>query len=79
MTIRNTETESVDAALAELREMFPGRVVWIRQDADWFDEEGPHFESTVKIGFLRTDPKFKAPTLADCMAQVRKWGKEESK
>ena len=73
MTIRNTETESVDAALAELREMFPGRVVWIRQDANWFDEGGPHFESTVKIGFLRTDPKFKAPTLADCMAQVRKW------
>jgi hypothetical protein len=68
-----TETESVDAALAELREMFPGRVVWIRQDAYWFDEEGPHIESTVKIGFLRTDPKFKAQTLADCMAQARKW------
>ena len=79
-----TETESVDAALVELREMFPGKAIMVRREDSFYPSDCRDSAETnsmvaIKIGYLTSEPKFRSfRSLADCMAQVRKW-KEESK
>jgi hypothetical protein len=92
-----TETESINAALAELREMFPKSrcqitISFIEKGGFGvmeFDYAPKIYTSATKdeteIWLMDVRPanselglKMRAPTLADCMAQVRKW-REESK
>ena len=74
MTTRNTETElTVEAALAELREMFPTES-YGSIEGTFFDEIGLR----VRIGLRDANRHFSAPTLSECMAQVRKWKESQS-
>jgi hypothetical protein len=80
MTTRNTETDiTVNAALVELREMFPGKAIMVRREDSFYPSDCRDSAETnsmvaIKIGYLRSEPKFRSfRSLADCMAQVRKW------
>jgi hypothetical protein len=68
-----TETESVNAALLELREMFPDCQVSV-------DVSFPEYSSTkryyIQVGENGQD--FHAETLSKCMEMVRKWRKGKS-
>jgi hypothetical protein len=68
---------TVEAALAELREMFPGKVILVRREDSFYppdcrDAAETNSMVTIKIGYLMSEPKFRSSrSLADCMAQVR--------
>lgn len=65
---------TIQNCLEVLREMFPDALrIYISEDADYFD-------GVVKneVFVLVTHNAFRAPTLAEAMAQVRKWQQEQS-
>lgn len=68
----STTEPTVEAALAELRELFP-RDYWIRIDRSAFDEpamnEGIVHRVTISVDRLSRD--FEGTTLSEAMAQVR--------
>jgi hypothetical protein len=70
-------TGEIEACLAELREMFPGKVILVRREDSFYppdcrDAAETNSMVTIKIGYLRSEPKFRSfRSLADCMAQVR--------
>jgi hypothetical protein len=72
-----TGETTVEAALVELREMFPGKVIMVRREDSFYppdcrDAAETNSMVTIKIGYLRSEPKFRSfRSLADCMAQVR--------
>jgi hypothetical protein len=72
-----TGETTVEAALVELREMFPGKVILVRREDSFYppdcrDAAETNSMVTIKIGYLRSEPKFRSfRSLADCMAQVR--------
>ena len=73
---------SDESVLVELRETFRGKPIFIRHDLDFYPadcQDGPETVKavTIKIGYLRSEPKFKSTrSLSDCMDQVRAWAKE---
>jgi hypothetical protein len=76
-TPRATGETEVEAALAELREMFPGKAILIRREDSFYppdcrDSAETNSMVTIKIGYLESEPKFRSfRSFADCMAQVR--------
>jgi hypothetical protein len=74
---RATGETTVEAALDELREMFPGKVIMVRREDGFYppdcrDAAETNSMVTIKIGYLESEPKFRSfRSLADCMAQVR--------
>jgi hypothetical protein len=79
LTPRATGETTVETALAELREMFPGKVIMVRREDSFYPPDGRDAAETnsmvtIKIGYLESEPKFRSfRSLEDCMAQVRKW------
>lgn len=72
----NTTTElTVEAALKELREMFPRNETSVMLTAGWMPEGlEPHVSHNVAVWLNKLQVRrFDALTLADCMAQVRAW------
>jgi hypothetical protein len=74
---RPTVETELTAALAELREMFPGKAVIIRREDSFYppdcrDSAETNSMVTIKIGYLQSEPKFRSfRSLTACMAQVR--------
>jgi hypothetical protein len=70
-------TGEIEACLAELREMFPGKVILVRREDSFYppdcrDAAETNSMVTIKIGYLESEPKFRSfRSLADCMTQVR--------
>lgn len=72
------KVETVESALVELREMFPGKSISIRRNDDFYPPDCRDAAEVVKgvvikIGYLETEPKFRGGTLNEAMAQVRAW------
>lgn len=75
-----TTTEpTVEDCLKQLLEMFPGKFISLVRRNEYYPgdlDSGPEETAssvTVKIGNLRTEPKFTGPTLSEAMSEVRKW------
>lgn len=65
---------TVESCLAELREMFPEhQYIRIKTACSWFGEGEPDTLTRIIV----TKYEWAAKTLADCMAQVRKWKEEQ--
>jgi hypothetical protein len=70
-------TGEIEACLAELREMFPGKVIMVRREDSFYppdcrDAAETNSMVTIKIGYLESEPKFRSfRSFTDCMAQVR--------
>jgi hypothetical protein len=74
-------TITVEECLAELRRMFPILTVSVNVYANWIpDRRDKDFVTIRMFGAAPTTPhtrEFNAPTLAECMAQVRTWKQEQ--
>jgi len=72
---RATGETTVEACLAELREMFPEAVrVYVSDDVDYFDDV-----LTREVFIMVAHNTFRAPTLAAAMDQARAWAKSREK
>lgn len=61
--------QTVESAMEVLREMFPDALrIYVSDDADHFDGM-----LTNEAFILITHNTFRAPTISEAMAQVRKW------
>jgi hypothetical protein len=72
-------TISVEEALAELRAMFPGKVIFLKDEVEWWSDDVSPCRATV-IGIDYPPSKgrqFTDNNLLDCMAQVRTWKQEQ--
>lgn len=66
---------TVESCLAELREMFPDKVIFLKDEIEWWADDIQPCRATV-IGIDYPPSKgrqFTGDTLSDCMAQVRRW------
>lgn len=73
MTTPTVNSEpTVEEALNELREMFPDDVDYEIRFGNWL------VPVQVLLWREMNSRTFSGPTLNDCMAQVRKWYKEQS-
>ena len=72
-------TLTVESALEELRTLFPGKAIAIRRDdsfypADCQDPPETNSVTTIKIGYLDSEPKFRSfRSLDEAMQQARQW------
>lgn len=71
----NEASVTVESCLAELREMFPGKVIFLKDEIEWWAEDSEPCRATV-IGIdypPSNQKKFTGDSLSECMAQVRAW------
>lgn len=72
----DTQALTVEAALKELREMFPVLTATVNVYASWmFDRRDKDFVTVRLFGAVKSPHtiEFNAHTLDDVMAQVRQW------
>jgi len=71
---------TVEEALAQLREMFPGKAVFLKDEVEWWEEDKtPCRAVVIGIDYPPSNQKtFTDDTLTDCMAQIRKWKEENN-
>lgn len=68
-------TTPTEEALSELRRMFPGKVIFLKDEVEWWAEDSEPCR-VVEIGIdypPSNQRKFRDDTLTECMAQVREW------
>lgn len=66
---------TVEQCLKELREMFKGKVIFLKDEVEWWAEDATPCRAVV-IGVDYPPSKgrqFTGDTLSECMAQVRAW------
>lgn len=79
-----TEREpTVEECLIELKRLFPGKPVTVRRECSFYpancrDPPETVKAAIIKIGYLESDPEFRANngSLSGAMAQVRQWHRD---
>lgn len=76
----NKEELTVEEALKELREMFPGKEIFLKDEIEWWAEDSEPCRATVLgIDYPPSNKKeFRGDSLAECVDEVRKWHKVQS-
>lgn len=72
---------TTEQALAELRETFPGKVIFLTDTVEWWAEDKEPCRATV-VGIdypPSNQKKFTGDTLSEATDQVRVWHKEQSR